>query len=525
MRNFISKSVLYIASASLLTVGCSEDLLDDINRDVNNPTEVLAKNILADVIVSTAVRSVGGDLNTYMSSFVEHEVGIENQLYNAETREGITAPSTFNNSWNNIYDNIKNARIAIALCSEGGAQEGNFTTKGIAEVLLAINTAILTDTFGDVPYSQAALVNDDKTPKYMTPKVDTQEEIYVEIIKLLDAAIVDLPKGDNHGSGGMRTYDFLYGGNGSQWLKLAYGLKARYTMQLLNRSADRTGDLNKVIEFADKSFASASEQAAFNVYDASNLNPLFDFQWSRDALAASESLAKKLLERNDPRLRRVFVDSDWTRVEGTSSANFLVAPNGTPEQKKGYYNTSIFVYAQTASTLLMSYHELLFLKAEAQARLGLKATAQATLKDAIVAAITNTEASVVAALNAPSVLQYGGITETTSEITSTEADNYFTNEVLPLFTANPLKEIMVQKYLATFGASGETPIAYNDIRRLRALGEGDLIELANPNNVSKFPLRCVYGSSDTTTNVNVRNLTGDGTYIYTENVWWAGGTR
>ncbi|MDO4228265.1 MAG: SusD/RagB family nutrient-binding outer membrane lipoprotein [Capnocytophaga sp.] len=525
MKKFISKSVLYITAASLFTVGCSEDLLDDINKDMNNPTEVPAKNILADVIVSTAVRSVGGDLNTYMTTFVEHETGIYGQLYNAEIREGIIAPSTFNNSWNNIYENIKNTRIAIDLCSEGGAQEGNFTTRGIAQVLLAINSAILTNTFGDVPYSQAAILKEDKTPMYMTPKVDKQEEIYTEIMRLLDAAIVDLPKGDTHASGGMRDYDFLYGGNADLWLKLAYGLKARYTMQLLNRSANKTDDLNKVIEFVNNSFASASEQAAFNVYDASNLNPLFDFQWSREGLAASESLSKKLIERNDPRLRRVFVDKDWTRVENQTAANFLMAPNGNPEQKQGYYNTSIFVYAQTASTLLMSYHELLFLKAEAQVRLNDNIASQVTLKDAIVAAIANTEASVVAALNAPNVLQNGGLTETTSEITETEANSYFANNVLPLFTANPLKEIMIQKYLATFGASGETPIAYNDIRRLRALGEGDFIQLANPDNTSKFPLRCVYGSSDTTTNINVKNLTGDGTYIYTENVWWAGGTR
>jgi hypothetical protein len=36
---------------------------------------------------------------------------------------------------------------------------------------------------------------------------------------------------------------------------------------------------------------------------------------------------------------------------------------------------------------------------------------------------------------------------------------------------------MVQKYLAFFGASGESPEACNDVRRLKALGEGDFIAL------------------------------------------------
>lgn len=53
----------------------------------------------------------------------------------------------------------------------------------------------------------------------------------------------------------------------------------------------------------------------------------------------------------------------------------------------------------------------------------------------------------------------------------------------------------------------------------------NVITLVNPNNASRFPLRMTYGSEDVTTNVNVRTAYGDGTYVYSENVWWAGGTR
>ena len=53
----------------------------------------------------------------------------------------------------------------------------------------------------------------------------------------------------------------------------------------------------------------------------------------------------------------------------------------------------------------------------------------------------------------------------------------------------------------------------------------NFIVLDNPLNPSKFPLRFTYGSDDVTTNENVRNAYGDGSYVYTENVWWAGGTR
>ena len=80
---------------------------------------------------------------------------------------------------------------------------------------------------------------------------------------------------------------------------------------------------------------------------------------------------------------------------------------------------------------------------------------------------------------------------------------------------------MIQKYLALWGASGEATETFSDIRRLMALNE-NFIALKNP---GKYPLRCPYGNSDTTTNPEVKAAYGDGNYVYTEPVWWAGGSR
>lgn len=515
-------------AASLFTValtGCSEDVMDRINKDNDHTQSVQAKFILADVITSTAFYNVGGDFNTYGSAYVEHEVGTFNQLHRAEHRENEpSAASSFNNTWGNLYSSLKDARIIIKQCSEGGSQAGNDATKGMAEVMAALNSAILTDMYGDVPYSEAASLDEAGLPVTMTPKVDSQESIYTEIMSLLDNAIVDLRNGDNHASGSPREYDLLYNNDTEKWLKFAYGLKARYTMRLMKRADNQKEAMEKVIEYADQSFASADEQAAFAIYDANNLNPLFDFQWSRDGLAASQSMADKLIERNDPRIRRVFIDPNWMMMTGADDEAFFMAPNGQNEQLQYYYNTSIFVCSQVAPTLLLSYHEVLFLKAEALCRLGRTDEAEAVLKEAVVAGMANTEVNVRAALNAPTILSYGGVTETTDAITPEEAAAYFDKQILPLFKANPLKETVNQKYIAFFGASGESTECYSDVRRLRGLGE-DLITLKNPNNAKKFPLRCPYGSDDTTTNPAVKELYGDGQYVYSEPVWWAGGTR
>lgn len=519
----ITKGLLVTTILSASLISCSEDAMDKVNKDLNHTTNIQAKFILSGVLTSTAFNIVGGDYSTYTSTYVEHEVGTDNQLYRAEHRQNEpSAASTFNNVWGSSYTALRNSRIMIDKCSVGGAQEGSLITKGMAEVMAAYNSAIIADMYGDAPWSEAALVNADGSPKFMNPKVDSQRDIYIGVMKYLDDAIADLQSTTaiDGGARGVTSYDLMYGGDKALWLKFAYGLKARYTMRLIARSADKPGDYAKVLDYVSKSFVSAAEQATFNKYDASNLNPLYDFYSSRLGLAASKSMSEKLIERNDPRLRREFVSGKFMRITGVADAAYLMAENGLNEEKKEFYNASIFVNSQTAPTIFMSYHEVLFLKAEALCRLNRSVEAQPVLKLAVVAAIANTEISVAASVDAPN----GGITEKTTAILAAEAASYFDTSVLPLFTANPLKEVMLQKYIAFFGANGESVECYNDIRRMKALGE-NFVVLKNPLNATKFPLRCPYGTDDTTTNPNVKAVYGDGQYVYTVPVWWALGAR
>ena len=501
------KTYLSVALVAGVLFSCSEDKMDKINQDIDNPHNIDAKFILTDAITSTAFSNIGGDFNHYFSSYVENEVGIFNQLYNAETRVSeVYSSSTFNNIWGNTYSSLKNARIIIDKCSEEGTQPGNYTTKGMGEVLAAINAGLLADAFGDTPFSQAALPKlDNGKPQFMNPEIDKQKDIYTAIIAYLDAAIEDLPKGDTHVSGKAGAQDILFKGDANKWLKLAYGLKARYTMHTLNVAEDKTAALNTVLECCKNAAQSASEQAAFNVYDGvANLNPRVHRAFV-DALFADESLDAQ-----------GFYCKQLTGEE--ESFLSMMAPNGKPQQEQEYYNTSIFLMAATAPTMFMSFHEVKFLEAEALVRLNRLDEAKAALKSAVVAGLMNMEVSVASALDNASVPVKAN---STSAVTAADAENYFDTEVAPLFTANPLKETMLQKYIAFWGANGESTECYNDVRRLKAEGN-DIYSFENP---GKFPLRAPYGSDEVSSNPNVENAYGNGQYVFTENVWWAGGTR
>ena len=254
-------------------------------------------------------------------------------------------------------------------------------------------------------------------------------------------------------------------------------------------------DYSAVITYANSSFASSAEQCQFNYDGSTSSSPFYQFFKDRNYFGASTSLHNKLVARTDPR------DAVFFKPYATGG-ELIFAPNGTPTQAQGIYGISGLSIVK-APTFLLSYHEIEFLKAEAYARKNDLVNAAAELKKAIVAACAKSNVN----------------------ISSTVAGKYFDNIVAPRLTtqASAIKEIMVQKYIAFF--EEESVEAYNDIRRLKAMGEGESIQLSNPLNNTKFPLRFAYGSDDVTTNANIRKAYGDGSYVYTANVWWAGGSN
>jgi hypothetical protein len=480
------KKVIYIFFAGILTLNlwsCSEKIMDDINRDVNNPTDMESRLIVTDCMTSTAFSTLENDFTFYASVYIEHNVGAMGQLYNAEVRSAEPkASSTYNNTWVSTYLNLYNLKVIIDKCSAGGSEAGNYNTLGIAQILTAYNLATLTDMMGDVPWSEAL-----KPGIIFTPVLDKQATIYDGVFNLLDDAIANLDQTSLFPSLG--TQDLIYGGDTGKWKKFAYGLKARYSMRLSLKKPD----YNNVITFANQSFTSASEQAQFNYNGNTTVSPFYRFSIDRNYFGASQSLHNKLVARNDPRDDVFFKPSP-----GTGSA-IVFTPNGIPNQIQGFYAISA-ISTITAPTYLLSYHEIEFLKAEAYVRLNDPANAEVSLKNGIKAAFEKVNIGLTAAA----------------------ADNYYDTNVKQKFTANPLSEVMNQKYLAFY--EEESVEAYNDYRRLKAMGNNVII-LENPQNTTLFPLRYSYGSSDVTANFNVRDAYGDGTYVYTENVWWAGGTR
>lgn len=485
-----------LALVALFATSCNEGLMDDINKNNGQPSAdvVDGKFALSGAILSTGFSTVSGDYAFYTSSYTEQEFGTGMlQMAKAEVRSSseTAASSTFNNVWNSTYSTLRALKEVIAKCDSGGVNVGQHDVLGIAQTLTALNLGVLTDMHGDVPYSEAL-----QGQTNLTPALDSQEAIYKQIFSLLDQAISNFSEAKSGKESNVGSQDILFNNDNGQWLGFAYALKARYKLHTQFRNQNAVAE---ALEAAEAAEAAGFSGAELSVFDDNNNNPWTAFFWSREYTASSKTVADLFEERNDPR-RGVYVCNFFGYDDVGTPGNYDQAMENESLAAPAWLDNA------SATVHLFSESEFRFILAECKARLG---------RDASSDFVAGVKASFADYANADA-----GITGFSAET----ADAYAASRPVTL------KEIFVQKYLAQ--ARDEQVETYNDIRRCKAIGE-EYIKLTNVNNGSgqsnAWPLRLPYGESDVRSNPNVRSAFGTGSsagnYVFTENVWWAGGSR
>lgn len=489
------KYLFGLALATMLFSSCSEDMLDRINKNETSKTadKVAAKFQLTDAEVATAFSTVNGAYAWYVSSYTEQLFGTgNNQMMKAELRNPSETASaaTFNNEWNSTYSNLNNIYQMIQKCSEGGIDADKSDILGEALILNAINWGVLTDLHGDIPFSECF-------QGISAPKVDTQEDIYTAIFAMLDQAQIALAEGGNNAG----EQDLLFGGDTEKWSAFGHAVKARYLLHTYGRDKNV---LSEVVKEAQAAIAGGFAGCYLNNFNGVTADNAWSaYWWSREYIGSNKTVDDLMSDRKDPREELYNVDywgENIVGVPGNQEQAVLIEALNVP----------IWLDNGGANLAIMSESELYFILAEAQALLGQDATA--AFETAV----------------ASSVKEYFAISG--ESIDDTDVQDYIDN-IAPLFWADALKEIRIQKYLAQ--TRGEMIETYNDIRRILYTDGKYAVELTNPNNTSsvgnRWPLRLPYGDSDVVSNPNVTAAFGSGNeagmYIFTENVWWAGGNR
>ena len=471
--------ILILFSVGILLFGCSQEVLDEINEDQTstNPTEMVANNLVPDMILKSAYETTGTDIAWYSTVFIEHNAGTWAQLSDADKRNGLESASLMNNSWNAIYDVMNICQTIIDKTDPDNGEEAmNTSARGLAQILMAYNLAVTTDMWGDVPYTEAF-----KGAENLKPSYDEASTLYPEIQRLLDEAIDNLSA-----SSSIDADDYIYGGNIDNWIRAAYSLKARFHLRLTN--VNGTTAAQDALDALANGFTSADQDMLFQEYAGialPNANPWGEYWYYRDHNSISTTFFNILSDRNDPRIPYLV----WP-----NAGEYVPAPIGEAEETQGGYSQSRLSTrwsGWSAPTPMITYHEIKFIEAEAKFRTG-----EATWTDALQTAIEEAFAYIGT--------QYYG-----APIPG--ATDYYTNEVEPLLTAgNELQEILTQKYIAMFEA--ECIESYNDYRRT------SIPTMQNPNNQTVgFPHRFPYALSEERANPdNVPEIS-----IYDDKIWWA----
>ena len=251
--------------------------------------------------------------------------------------------------------------------------EGNSGSEmGIARIFRVFIYSRITDTHGDIPYSEAGkgYINGTLKPKY-----DAQEDIYMDMLKELEEAAAQLGSSSTFGAS-----DPIFGGDTTKWKAWANSLMLRHAMRLTKVDA-ATAQAWAVKAIGAGTMTSNDHIAAVKHTDGPegiNKNGHGEvFDADRQARASATMMAHL---SGDPRKSVLF----QRRSDGSQAVADLVGmPNG--RTSSGYTDlngvavpgiSDTGIYAEPADALrrkdvpmvFQTYAEVEFLKAEAVIR-------------------------------------------------------------------------------------------------------------------------------------------------------------
>ena len=209
-------------------------------------------------------------------------------------------------TWENAYANV--IRNTVDIISQYEADPTRANVYNMARIIRAHCGMLLTDTYGEVPFSEAGLgfIGGNGTPTY-----DSQESIYNSVLSELEAATGALDE-----NGRVEEGEILYAGDIAKWKRFGYSLMLRAAMRLtkvnptLAQEYVQKAVAGGVMESNDDN-AIVRHSADFPNFVGGQLN-------SSEAanFYMAEPLVDFFLDNNDPRLGVLAV-----RYEGATNGN------------------------------------------------------------------------------------------------------------------------------------------------------------------------------------------------------------
>jgi hypothetical protein len=271
---------------------CDEGF-DELNTSKTDAISIDPAFQLNNAIISTS----------FPGATLIYDIGIVQQIISPNS--GVLTGANYNQDnrdatedlWQTYYRNVVRNTRDIIDRTESMPERSNLMN--MARILQAYAFLVLTDTYGDVPYTEGGKGYLDQV---FLPTYDAQESIYPNLIQELSAASAAL-----NPSGKIETADILYGGNVDKWKKFGYSLMLRAGMRM---SKVNPGQAQQAVSnaFQGGVILSNADNAVMR-HDNNYANPIGNTLNSTEAsnFYLTEPFVNHLKNTNDPRLASIAV--------------------------------------------------------------------------------------------------------------------------------------------------------------------------------------------------------------------------
>lgn len=275
MKKNMKRILAYTLSAILFT-GAACDDFGDINVNPNASETPLTSALLTNGQVALGGSVSGG------ANFI---AGLYAQYFSLTQYTDASLYSSQDASWGGDmagslmdFQNIININSDPATAANAALQGSNNNQIAISRILKAYRFSILTDRYGDIPYSEAL--------KGITqPKLDPQEQIYDDLFKELSEAV------DQFDNLGAVKGDIVYNGDNVKWKRFANSLRVILALRIskVNPTKGQT-QYQAAIAASEGVFQSNDDNAKLEYPGGAYPNPWF-------AIAADQGVSDVVASR------------------------------------------------------------------------------------------------------------------------------------------------------------------------------------------------------------------------------------
>lgn len=476
------KRIIYIIVAGLFVTGCNKFGSTNVNPTLL--TTASTKALLTNSLQSYSNLVQGNTAASRLASlYVQH---LSEGPY-----PGSSLYSDRNLSFNTWYAGpLYNLQTIINYNSEGNsAASGNGSKDNqiaVARILKAHYYLLMTDKWGDLPYSEALKGGANYSPVY-----DKQQDIYTNLFKELTEAVAQIKESETSVVG-----DVLFNGDMAAWKRFANTQRMIMALRLSKVDATK-GKTEYAAAIAAGVITSNSQNVMYKYVagDPNNYNPWYNNYTvsNRNDYAISTTMTDYMSVKSDPRLP-IYGE---TLASGTVKG-LPYGRNAAINIPAAYSRIGSYFRGQGSSMPIFTYAQVLFCQAEA-AKLGYVSGGD-----------TDAALKYAAAIKA-SFEQYGVFTQTVY-------DAYMLSAGVPYVAGTGHKQIITEKWVHSYLNSWET---WNDWRRT---GFPTLVPAVDAVDSRGIPYRLGYPTTESALNgtnyaTAVSSLGGtDDNYA---KMWWS----